>query len=85
MRQARRDFGLRLQLRWRGTSHGPCAWTFQGSAGRVEKIDIGFPNTLAAGTKVWLCAFWFNRRKQSGNACDPISANLPGGGVSMTG
>ena len=28
-------------------------------------------------------AFWFNGRKQSGPACAPISANLPGGSVSM--
>jgi hypothetical protein len=59
------------------------AWRFEGSAGRVNKIDIDFANTLAAGTKVWLTAFWFNGRKQSGPACAPISTNLPGGSVSM--
>jgi len=58
-------------------------WKFEGSAGRVTKIDVTFPSTLAAGTKVWLCAFWFNGSKQSGAACDPICTNLPGGRVSM--
>jgi hypothetical protein len=58
-------------------------YKFEGSTGRVNKIDVAFPDTLAAGTKVWLTAFWFNGRKQSGAACAPVSANLPGGSVSM--
>lgn len=58
-------------------------WNFEGSAGRVTKIDIPFATTLAAGTKVWLTAFWFSGRKIAGPACAPLSANLPGGGVSM--
>lgn len=59
------------------------AWKFEGSTGRVAKIDITFDSSLAAGTKVWFCAFWFNGRKQSGPACAPVSTNLPGGSVSM--
>lgn len=59
------------------------AWTFQGSTGRVNAIDVTFPTSLAAGTKVWLTAFWFNGRKQSGPASVPISVNLPGGSVSL--
>jgi hypothetical protein len=59
------------------------AWKFEGGTGRVTKVDVVFPNTLAAGTTVWLTAFWFNGRKQSGPACAPVSCNLPGGSVSM--
>ncbi|HEX3357102.1 MAG TPA: hypothetical protein VHS31_09040 [Tepidisphaeraceae bacterium] len=59
-------------------------WTFQGNAGRVTAIDVPFPTSLAAGTKVWFTAFWFNGRKQSGPASPFISANLPGGSVSMS-
>lgn len=59
-------------------------WTFQGNVGRVTAIDIPFPTNLAAGTKVWFTSFWFNGRKQSGPASQPISANLPGGSVSMS-
>lgn len=62
---------------------GIAGWTFEGSTGRVEKIDLTFPSTLAPGTKVWVCAFWFNGRKQSGAPCPGVSANLPGGSVSM--
>jgi hypothetical protein len=58
-------------------------WKFEANVGRVTKIDVSFANTLAAGTKVWFTAFWFNGAKQSGPACPPISANLPGGSVSM--
>jgi hypothetical protein len=59
------------------------SWKFEGSCGRVTKIDVNFDNSLEPGTKVWLTAFWFNGRKQSGPACAPVGVNLPGGGVSM--
>jgi hypothetical protein len=55
-------------------------WKFEGNTGRTS-VDVVFPATVASGAVVWLTAFWFNPRKQSGPACDPVSANLPGGGV----
>ena len=58
-------------------------WKFEGNTGRVNKIDVAFDSALAGGTKVWLTAFWFNGRKQSGPATAAISTNLPGGGVSL--
>ena len=58
-------------------------WKYEGSTGRVTKIDVSFDSSLPAGTKVWICAFWFNGRKQSGPVCAPVSTNLPGGSVSM--
>jgi hypothetical protein len=58
------------------------AWKFEGNTGRTN-IDVAFANTIAAGAKVWLTAFWFNGRKQSGPACAPVSTNLQGGSVSM--
>jgi hypothetical protein len=57
-------------------------WKFEGSTGRT-KINVSFDSSNAPGTKVWLTAFWFNNRKRSGPACDPISTNLQGGSVSM--
>jgi len=72
---------------WVGSGTAPLdvsAWKFEGITGRVNKVDIVFPNTLAPGAKVWFTAFWFNGRKQSGPACDPVSTNLQGGGVTMT-
>jgi hypothetical protein len=58
------------------------AWKFEGNTGRTV-IDVAFANTIAAGAKVWLTAFWFNGRKQSGPACAPVATNLQGGSVSM--
>jgi hypothetical protein len=57
-------------------------YQFEGNTGKVV-VDLTFPNSLPAGTKVWITAFWFNNRKQSGPMSAPISANLPGGSVSM--
>jgi hypothetical protein len=59
-------------------------WKFEGNVGRVEKINLTFPDTTAAGAKIWLTAFWFNGRKQSGPATTPVCINLPGGGVVTT-
>jgi hypothetical protein len=42
-------------------------------------VDVEFPADAANGATVWLTAFWFNPRAQSGPACQPISTNIPGG------
>ena len=55
-------------------------WKFEGNTGRV-KAEVLFPSALVGGTKVWLTAFWFNGRKQSGPACSPVSTQLQAGGV----
>jgi hypothetical protein len=53
-------------------------WKFEGSITRTE-FDIEFPPTVAAGSKVYLCAFWFSPRSQSGPACEPVAAYIAGG------
>jgi hypothetical protein len=58
------------------------SWKFEGNTGKIVN-DIAFDTTNAPGTKVWLTAFWFNGRKQSGPACSPVSTNLQGGSVSL--
>jgi hypothetical protein len=57
------------------------AWTFQGNTSKTV-VDIAFGNTLAAGSQVWLCAFWYNGKGQSGPACTPVTTYLAGGNVS---
>ena len=57
-------------------------WKFEGNTGR-SKNQAQFPSTLPGGTTMWLTAFWFNGRKQSGPACNPVATNLQGGTVSM--
>jgi hypothetical protein len=58
------------------------AWKFEGNTGKTT-VDVTFPITLPMGTKVWLTAFWFNGRKESGPACLPVSATIYGGTVSV--
>ena len=57
-------------------------WKFEGNTSKTA-VELLFPNTTAAGATVWLTAFWFNPRKQSGPPCAPLSTNLQGGRVSM--
>jgi hypothetical protein len=60
-------------------------WKFEGNVGRVEKIDLTFPpDSVVAGAKVWLTAFWYTARKQSAPPTTPVCINLPGGGVVMS-
>ncbi len=58
-------------------------WKFEGSITRTT-FDVEFAPTVPAGSQVWLTAFWFSPRAQSGPACTPVTAYLAGGvGVSL--
>ena len=54
---------------------GTSTWKFEGNTGKTL-VDVTFPDSVAPGAQVWLCAFWFNQSKQSGPACDPMSTNV---------
>lgn len=56
------------------------AWKFEGGTTK-SVVDVEFDAAVASGAMVWICAFWFNPRLQSGPACAPVSTNLPGGAV----
>jgi hypothetical protein len=58
------------------------AWKFEGSTTKMRQ-DVLFDNTLAPGTRVFVTAFFFNNKMQSGPACPPVATNLPGSGVWM--
>lgn len=53
----------------------PAEWKFEGNTGQTL-TSVEFPLTLAAGTRVWLTAFWFNQRKESGPGCPPVNTNI---------
>lgn len=57
----------------------PSLYKMEGPVSRTT-VDVLFPNTLAAGTTVWLTAVWFNERKQLGPACAPVATNINYGG-----
>lgn len=60
----------------------PAVWTFQGNTTRT-RFDVSFPADVPAGAKVWITAFWFNRRMQSGPGTPPVSTNLQYGGMAQ--
>jgi hypothetical protein len=57
-------------------------WKFEGNTSQTA-TTVTVPGTVAAGSKVWLTSFWFNRRSESGPATQPISTNIQGGGLSQ--
>jgi hypothetical protein len=60
----------------------PALYKFEGSSTRTL-FDVGFPESVPVGAKVWLTAFWTNPRLMSGPACVPVSTNLNFGGPAL--
>lgn len=52
-------------------------WKYHGMQTRTT-VSVEFPTELAPGTKVWLTAFWYNRRGESGPGSPPMSALIAG-------
>ncbi len=65
-----------------GTSYpsDPSLWAFQGSTTK-SRHTITFPDTVADGAQVWVCAAWLNRLDEAGPVSNPVSTYLQGGGV----
>jgi len=55
------------------------AWTFIGSTTKTT-FEVPFPPS-ATGDTVWITAFWKNSRDEAGYAANPVSVNLPAGGI----
>ncbi len=56
----------------------PTEWVFAMNTSRTI-IDVEIPATVDAGSKVWVTAFWFNPRKESGPAGAPQSVRISDG------
>lgn len=56
----------------------PTGWAFQGTTTKTT-FDVVFPDTVANGAQVWICATWFNNRTQTGPISLPITTNVQGG------
>jgi hypothetical protein len=50
-------------------------WKFQASVTRPD-VRIDFPSSVAPGSQVWLLAFYFNNRSQSGPVSDAVSTYI---------
>ena len=59
----------------------PTLWQFAGPATR-SKFEINFPDSIASGATVWICAAFCSGRGEAGPVSVPISTNIQGGGVS---
>jgi hypothetical protein len=55
-------------------------WKFEGNIARTT-VDVDFPSNLAPGTTVYLTAFWYNAKGQSGPGCAPVSTTIAGGAM----
>lgn len=53
----------------------PMEWVFCLNTTKTE-VDIDFQPTIVPGSKVWMTAFWKNRREQSGPAAVPVSTRI---------
>ena len=54
------------------TSNG---WRFAHNT-TLTRTKVTFPNTLPPGTRVWLCAYWGNRRCEHGPSSSPVYTHL---------
>lgn len=53
----------------------PEAYTLQGNTTRT-RVTVDFPMDLAPGTQVWVTAYYRNAIDESGNAADPVGAQI---------
>ena len=56
----------------------PSQWIFAKNTSRTV-FEVEVPATVEAGSKVWLTAFWFNARKESGPAATAESTRISDG------
>ncbi len=60
----------------------PALWAYEGDVTRSTH-EITFPDSVAAGAQVWICAAWYNRRGETGPVSMPITTNIQGGGMAQ--
>jgi len=56
----------------------PAEWTFARNASKPA-FEVDVPLSVEAGSKVWLTAFWFNKRMQPGQAAKAKSTRISEG------
>jgi hypothetical protein len=57
------------------------SWKFATNTS-ITTVEIPFPPS-ATGDTVYVSAFWFNSKKESGPAAEPLAIQLPAGGMVM--
>jgi hypothetical protein len=56
----------------------PTLWQFNGPATK-STYEIVFPDTIANGAQVWVCAAWVNRKGETGPVSVPVTTFVQGG------
>jgi len=56
----------------------PSQWIFALNTSKTL-LEVEIPGSVAAGSRVWLTAFWFNARKESSPAATPESTRVSDG------
>lgn len=56
----------------------PTLWSFHGSATK-DTFDVVLPDSVPAGSQVWICAAWVSRRGIAGPPSIPVSTYTQGG------
>ena len=53
-------------------------WSFSGNVSATT-FDVPIPDSVAAGSKVYLTAQWYNTKSQTGPACPPVETSIARG------
>lgn len=61
----------------------PSKFSFEANTTKMQ-FNIQFPESVVPGSTVWITAMFFNERKQSGVAANPISTKINFGGMQQT-
>ncbi|MGN6506584.1 MAG: hypothetical protein ACTHM6_13575 [Tepidisphaeraceae bacterium] len=61
-------------------SSDPADWLFQGIATKAT-FEVTLPDAVPAGSQVWICAAWANRRGETGPVSLPVSTHTQSGAV----
>ena len=61
-------------------SANPDDWRFEGNTTKAA-TTVEVSTSVPAGSRVWVTAFWSNRRAQSGPPAEPVSAFVQFGGM----
>jgi hypothetical protein len=56
----------------------PSGWEFQGATTK-RTLDVLFPDSVPAGSQVWICATWFNPTVESGPVSTPVTTFIQHG------
>jgi hypothetical protein len=56
----------------------PSLWSYEGDCTKPT-FEVVFPDTVAGGAKVWICAAWYSRTALTGPISTPLMTQIQGG------